>query len=114
MHCKANPRHIEKRPTIMCLETRQMWSKKENNTQERENVKIVKENRFAIYSAITSKLNEVGLNVATITVQQSLHGLGIRSRKPAKKPKLTNTQRKKSLDWTKKFVVSLLVTGKLL
>ena len=66
-------------------------------------VKIVKENRFATCSAITTKLNEVGINVVTIIVRRSLHGLGIRSRRPAQKPKLTKAQRKKRLDWAKKY-----------
>ena len=66
-------------------------------------VKIVKENRFATCSAITSKLNEVGINVATITVRRSLHGLGIRSRRPALKPKLTKAKIKKRLDWVKDY-----------
>ena len=77
--------------------------KKITPRNERMLVKIIKENRFATCSAITSKLNEVGINVATITVQRSLHGLGIRSRRPAKKPKLTKTQRKKRLAWAKKY-----------
>ena len=64
-------------------------------------VKIVKENRFATCSAITSKLNEVEINVATITVRRSLHGLSIRSRRPAQK--LTKAQRKKCLDSAKKY-----------
>ena len=73
--------------------------KKITPKNERMLVKIVKESRFATCSAITSKLNEVGINVATITVRRSLHGLGIRSRRPAQKPKLTKAQRKKRLDW---------------
>ena len=77
--------------------------KKVKPRNERMLVKIVKENRFATCSAITSKLNEMGINVATITVQRSLHGLDIRSRRPAQKPKLTKPQRKKRLDWTKKY-----------
>ena len=66
-------------------------------------VKIVKENRFATCSAMTSKLNEMGINVVTITVRQSLHGLGIRSRRPAQKPKLIKAWRKKRLDWEKRY-----------
>ena len=42
--------------------------KKIKPRNERMLVKIVKENRSATCSAITSKLNEVGINVATITV----------------------------------------------
>ena len=70
--------------------------KKITPRNERMLVKIVKENRFATCSAITSKLNEVGINVATTIVRRNLHGLGIRSRRPAQKPKLTQAQRKKT------------------
>ena len=43
--------------------------KKITPRNERMLVKIVKENRLATCSAITSKLNEVGINAATITVR---------------------------------------------
>ena len=76
---------------LLCVRRRGKCDRKKKITprNERMQVKIVKENRFATCSAITSKLNEVGINVATITVRRSLHGLGIRSRSPAQKPTLT-------------------------
>ena len=81
----------------MCSEKGKCGRKKKITPRnERMLVKIVKENRFATCSAITNKLNEVGINVATITVRRDLHVLGIRSRRPAQKPKLTQAQRKKT------------------
>ena len=89
----------------LCVQRQAKCGRKKKITprNERMLVKIVKENRFATCSPITSKLNEVGINVATITVRRSLHGLGIISRRPAQKPKLTKAQRKKHLSWAKMY-----------
>lgn len=65
--------------------------------------KIVLEDRRLTNEQIKNKLQESGVNVSTRTVRRDLKEFGFESRRPVKKPKLTEKMMKKRLQWCRKY-----------
>lgn len=64
---------------------------------------IVLENRKASYSDIKKHFEKSGYNVSERTVRRNLFDMGFRSRRPVKKPKLTDTMVKKRYAWASSY-----------
>ena len=63
--------------------------------------KICLKNRFSVVKDLQSDLSESDVTASTKTIRRTLNELGLKARRPAKKPKLTEAMRAKRLKWAK-------------
>lgn len=61
------------------------------------------ENRKMPKRLLTKHINNEGINISQRTVQRRLAEIGLKARKPARKPKLTEAMIKKRLKWARKY-----------
>lgn len=64
---------------------------------------LVLENRRMPHKEILQKFNESGCSVSHYTMRKSLYQMGFKSRRPVKKPRLTERMVKARLDWANTY-----------
>lgn len=64
---------------------------------------LVLENRSITYKQMQEKFQQSGPSVCERTIRRNLHEMGFRSRRPVKKPKLTEKMMKARLEWANSY-----------
>lgn len=85
--------------------SRQNCRRKRKTTirDDRQIVKLAKENRFMPLKSIHRNVRGLGLNISERTVRRRLYESGLKCRRPVKKPKLTERMKKARYNFAKQY-----------